>query len=114
MFRCFNHWSGTLLLVWHTQTPRRGLKTSIHLLQDICQGIREPAPTGMALQSLSIPPPGFIEFGEMNARIVTSSTYSSNFTFWCMENFVKVFEVSNVEYKEIRISRGTVVFFKYF
>eukprot|EP00917_Polyrhabdina_sp_WS-2016_P026570 GHVP01056991.1.p1 GENE.GHVP01056991.1~~GHVP01056991.1.p1 ORF type:complete len:211 (+),score=24.09 GHVP01056991.1:375-1007(+) len=59
-----------------------------------------------------IPYPGFVEFEEQNGRIAVYSPKEEMFSFWDMKTYSKVFQVSSLRFREIRMSKSTVVFFE--
>lgn len=109
---CYNCWNDTVIVVHHSRIANNGLSISVFSCDRVRKGDPTPVPVAAELQSLLIPYPGFIEFEELNGRIVTSTEQDQRFQFWDMENYKKVFSVPNTEFKEIRIARGTVAFFR--
>lgn len=53
-----------------------------------------------------------ITFADGNERIVVADPYNDDFIFWDMRNYKKLYEISKQEFLEMRISDGTVVFFR--
>ncbi|KAJ1611462.1 hypothetical protein OJ253_875 [Cryptosporidium canis] len=67
---------------------------------------------GEEFQKIKVGNPGFIEFDDGNGRIVVADPQNDHFTFWDMRNYNKLYEIKGQNFLEMRISDGTVVFFK--
>lgn len=47
-----------------------------------------------------------------NGRIVVADPQNDYFTFWDMSNYNKLYQIKGQNFLEMRISDGTVVFFR--
>ena len=47
-----------------------------------------------------------------NSRIVVADPQNDYFTFWDMKNYNKLYQIEGHNFLEMRISDGTVVFFR--
>ncbi|EEA06844.1 uncharacterized protein CMU_015210 [Cryptosporidium muris RN66] len=106
----YNKLNDTLVIAYHHDPTTlncaiiniRDIKEKKSLINSDCEDF----------QQVKVGSPGFIEFDDGNERIVVADPHNDDFIFWDMRNYKKLYEISKQEFLEMRISDGTVVFFR--
>jgi hypothetical protein len=88
-------YSGTLrVAIWNTESLERGMARE----QDVGE-----------FNTIAVDHPGFIEFDDVNGRIVVHYPEQKSYHVWDMATYKRIFVCS--QYKEMRVARGLAIFF---
>ncbi|KAF7458049.1 hypothetical protein HWI79_1364 [Cryptosporidium felis] len=106
----YNKMNNTIVVAFHHDPTI--LNCTIFNIEDIILKRNLSSNIGKEFQKIKVGNPGFIEFDDGNGRIVVADPQNDHFTFWDMSNYNKLYQISGQNFLEMRISDGTVVFFR--
>ncbi|KAK9173190.1 hypothetical protein CmeUKMEL1_06405 [Cryptosporidium meleagridis] len=106
----YNKMNNTIVIAFHHDPSM--LNCTIFNVQDVMLKRNISSNIGKEFQQIKVGNPGFIEFDDGNGRIVVADPQNDYFTFWDMSNYNKLYQIKGQNFLEMRISDGTVVFFR--
>ncbi|KAH8585268.1 putative low complexity [Cryptosporidium sp. chipmunk genotype I] len=106
----YNKMNNTIVIAFHHDPSV--LNCTIFNIEDVMLKRNISSSIGKEFQQIKVGNPGFIEFDDGNGRIVVADPQNDYFTFWDMSNYNKLYQIKGQNFLEMRISDGTVVFFR--
>ncbi|OII72267.1 uncharacterized protein cubi_01600 [Cryptosporidium ubiquitum] len=106
----YNKMNNTIVIAFHHDPSV--LNCTIFNIDDVMLKRNISSSIGKDFQQIKVGNPGFIEFDDGNGRIVVADPQNDYFTFWDMSNYNKLYQIKGQNFLEMRISDGTVVFFR--